>query len=516
MKRLLKTVALVTLLVVGGKVFGFAKEMLAASLFGTHGIMDAYLLSLSLPFLTASAMVGALSSTVVPVVQEYDLRDGQDAGQQALSAVFWQVGAIALATAAVVIMGAPWVIDLLAHGLTPDLRALAIQFTRLNGTLIVILCLTYTYQGAFHARNRFYLTAGIQVLAPVTNILTLWGLHGHLGAWVLPLGMVLGTVAVLVGFVVLYRTVLRQKIQLLWRHAAATRVLRLSAALLMAQSVLSVNDMIDQWMAVSLAAGSVSSLSYAQKLIDIPVQLCVVGISSVVLPLFGEQWVRRNVQEMSDLFLRVTSLAFFVTLPLVVGFALMARPLVTVAFQRGAFTAQSTGMVSPAVLAYAVSLPFVLGGFLNARLLNAVQDVRPLTVVALITLPLNILLDWVFMMPWGYVGIAWSTTCMRFVSYICVLWVIARRYVRVKATTLLWDLLRQGVAALIMGLVVYFLDLYAFTHLLPLLRLILAGICGLVVYLVAALFLRCPEAADMVAFVRKKTSLGGRKAGLEN
>lgn len=506
--KLIKSVAGVTLLGIAIKGLAFLKEILVASAFGTSGVMDAFLLSTSLPLLLAGAFVSALNSSVVPVVQEYHFL-GQSEGRNALSAIFWRVVAYASLVAALIFVAAPMIMKRVGHALADDLLGSTIEFMRINSGLIVFMCAAYVLQAAFLIRKQFMTASMIQIMMPLTSIAVLLGLRPFLGPLVLPVGFVGGPVAFLALSLVLHRFRLQERLTFVWHHEGAVRALRLSSFLLLGQTALSVNDMIDQWVASILNTGSLSALGYAQKLLDIPTQLCVIGFSTVFLPVFGEQRTQGNRDEMAALFQGTTRLILYVTTPLAVGIIALGPLLIQLAFQRGAFTSQSTAMTYPALAAYAIGLPFFVAGFLNARLLNALQDVKIMTVIALSTLPVNLGLDWVFAGEWGHSGIALSTSVVRFASYVLVLWKIQQHHLRMDIRGLLSGAARSLGASTLIGALVYGLDHYVLYNLPTVVRLAAGGIAGVVLYFGVTWLLRCPEPATLVSQIGVLRRQGG-------
>jgi putative peptidoglycan lipid II flippase len=97
-----------------------------------------------------------------------------------------------------------------------------------------------------------------------------------------------------------------------------------------------------------------------------------------------------------------------------------ARPLVRILFQRGAFTALDTSVVSHVEAWLALQVPFYVLGNMAVRLISALKRNGVLLAIAAVNTVLNAVLNWVLMWRYGVAGIALSTSIVYLVSCILV------------------------------------------------------------------------------------------------
>lgn len=130
--------------------------------------------------------------------------------------------------------------------------------------------------------------------------------------------------------------------------------------------------------AAALASGSegaVAALNYAQRLVDLPLGLVGASAGAVLVPLLArhaaqrasapaEPGAARSLLEPAEGHRQaalaasngmLTALAF--ALPAAVGLAVLAEPIVTVLFQRGAFDAHDTALTAKLLAVLALALP---------------------------------------------------------------------------------------------------------------------------------------------------------------
>ena len=111
----------------------------------------------------------------------------------------------------------------------------------------------------------------------------------------------------------------------------------------------------------SLQAGAVSYLYYADRLYQLPLGIVGIAIGVVLLPELARKLRAGERAAVIDTQNRSLEFALALTLPAAVGLAVAAEPIISVLFERGAFTAEDTPATAMALIAFSLGLPaFVL------------------------------------------------------------------------------------------------------------------------------------------------------------
>jgi putative peptidoglycan lipid II flippase len=93
-----------------------------------------------------------------------------------------------------------------------------------------------------------------------------------------------------------------------------------------------------------------------------------------------------------------------------------SHPLIRILFQRGAFTAVDTKIVSRVQAFLSLQIPFYILGQLGVRLISALKRNSVLMVIAGVNLVVNVIFNLISMRYWGVAGIALSTSLVYLVS----------------------------------------------------------------------------------------------------
>jgi putative peptidoglycan lipid II flippase len=195
-------------------------------------------------------------------------------------------------------------------------------------------------------------------------------------------------------------------------------------ALLMTTTVV-----VDQAMASTLGAGSVSVLNYAYKLVAFSQGIGAVALGTAVYPHFSRMVAWGDWAGVRHVLASYLRLVFFATLPCAVAAAVLAPVLTRVLFVRGAFTPEDARVVSPVMAIFVFQVPIFLAGTLLVRLVSALRASRVLMWGALCNTLVNVGLNWAFMRWWGVAGLALSTVCVYAFSF-CYLYFSVRRLLR--------------------------------------------------------------------------------------
>ena len=124
---------------------------------------------------------------------------------------------------------------------------------------------------------------------------------------------------------------------------------------------------------------------------------------------------------------------FAVGIPLVLLLVFFSEPIVSILFERGAFSTQDTSLVSNIQIYYFLQIPFYVLVLLMMRLISSLKANRWLMLVASINFILNVVLNYVFMRWMGVAGIALSTSIVYVISFISF-WFIIRRLLPMQVT----------------------------------------------------------------------------------
>ena len=177
----------------------------------------------------------------------------------------------------------------------------------------------------------------------------------------------------------------------------------------------------------SAADSAISYLYYADRLYQLPLGIIGIAVGTVLLPelsrhLKGGRDAEADASQNSALLI-----SMLLSLPAATALIALAAPIVSVLFERGAFTAADTAQTAQTLIWFSAGLPaYVLIRVLQPGFF-AREDTRTPTVFAGISVVVNIGLSLVLFPTLAHVGIAIATSVSAWANAVLLAIFLARR-----------------------------------------------------------------------------------------
>jgi putative peptidoglycan lipid II flippase len=510
-RQIARAAVLVGVLIVVSRILGLVRQMVFGAMFGTSDALSAYIVALRIP--EAIFMVitgGTLGSAFIPAFAGHLARDDHAGAWRLASAVVNLTLIVSTVLAGVTAFLAPLLVRMvLAPGFGSEQQALTTSLLRLMLLTPIVFGVSGIVMGILNARQHFLLPA----LAPSLYNLAIISGAVFLGPRMGVRGMAIGTVVgaglhLAVQLPALVRHGARYVPALGLQNPSVREVGRLMAPRVVGTAITQINFMVSNSLATLLWAGAVSALNYAWSLMLLPHGMIAMAAATAAFPTFAGQAARGRLDEMRGTLVATLRTVFFLCVPAMAGMVLLARPLVGLLFERGAFGASSTEAVAWALALYALGLVGHAGLEVIARAFYALHDTfTPVWVGALamgLNVALSLTLPGVFRQagwpPFG--GLALANSVAALLEMVALLALIQRRLGGLEGRRMLVAFGRSGLAALAMGAA-----LAGWQALLPGAGTLLLGgggiVVGTVVYLGAALALRAEEPRAVLRLIRR-------------
>src|SRR5881397_414150 len=486
------------------RVLGFVRDMVVALVFGAGPVTDAFFVAFRIPNMLRRLLAeGALSTAVVPVFSEYVETRPREEFVGMVRAV---LGAAILAlgvTTIVGIVGAPWILRVIAPGFTDDAAQadLAVLLTRVMFPYLPLVGLAALAMGVLQIHGHFFAASIGPAFVNVGMIagVVLFARHVQPPILALAIGVLIGGVAQLaVQIPSLIRCHLLVGPAHDLRHPALGRVTRLLLPAAFGLAAVQVSVFVNTLLASLLPPGSISFLYYADRVMEFPLGVFGVALASASLPLMSRQAAAGDARGVAGTVNFALRLASYVTIPATVGLVVLSVPLTRVLFERGRFGPADTTATAVALVWYAVGLVGFAGSRITAQAFYAVLEPATAVRLGILAIGANLVAAMVLMGPMGHGGLAAASSFGAYVNLGGLLWAARRRFgplggralLRSVATTSLASvpLLLWCLAALRLG---EGLSLYRTWQLAGWLAVTIG--VGAVLFWAASLVLRSPE-----------------------
>ncbi len=428
---LLRSAATVAGYTMLSRVLGFVRDVLIAAVLGAEDVADAFFVAFRIPNLFRRlAAEGAFAAAFVPLFSRHLETDGRAAARAFAEQTLAVLLTSLLLFTILAEIAMPWLMHVIAFGFAEEAGKfdLAVQFARLSFPYLLFMALVALLGGVLNSLYRFAAAAAAPVVLNVVLITALLGFAdagatpGHALAW--------GVAAAGAGqFVWLVAACHRAGMRLRLPRPRLTpnirRLMRLMAPLGLTAGVLQINLLVGTVIA-TLQDGAVSYLYYADRVYQLPLGVVGIAIGTALLPTLSRKLRGGAPRAAIDSQARALEFSLLLTLPAAAALMVIAGPIVSVLFERGAFGPAAADATAAALVAFAFGLPaYVLVKVLSPGFFAREDTTTPLrvSVVAVLT---NIALSLALFWPLGHVGIALATALAAWL-HAALFWLILKR-----------------------------------------------------------------------------------------
>jgi putative peptidoglycan lipid II flippase len=341
------------------RVLGFAREAVIAGLVGRGRATDAYNAAFQIPDILFYFLAGgALSIAFIPLYARAKAERGDEAAQRFLATVLGTMTAAAALASALLWVFADGLVALQFPRFEPEAQALTARLTRIVLPAQIFFLAGGIVRGALMAEGRF----GSQAAAPIVyNLGIIAG--GAVGAPALGIagfawGALFGAAAGSLG-TALYEA--RGRVRLGFRVAPFDpefrKYLVVALPLMLGVTLITVDEWYDRWFGGLLAAGSIATLAFGRRLMQLPVGLVGQAMATAALPAFSKLLEEGRKEELDGLVLRALQASTSIAVLLGVGTAALASALVRAVYVRGEFGLGDAGPVADALQLFCLGVP---------------------------------------------------------------------------------------------------------------------------------------------------------------
>lgn len=398
------------------RILGFVRDMVAAYMFGASPGYDAFVLSFRIPNLMRRLFAeGAFSQAFVPVLSEYQTNNDPKEVQEFVNHITGNLMLILTLVTLVGMICAPLFIYLFAPGFdaTGPRHVLASSMLRLTFPYIFFISLTALAGSLLNTHGKFGIPAFTPVLLNISLILATCVLAPQMQnpemalAW----GVLLAGIAQLlfqIPFLLKMGILPRPRIN--WSDVAVRKVLILMPPALFGAGIYQLTLLVDSLFASFLEPGSISWLYYADRLMEFPLGMIGVGLTTVILPSLSRQHARGATQEFSRTLDWGVRCVLLVGVPAMLGLFLLAGPLISTLFQSGKFTNRDVLMTTQCLMAYALAVLGIMLAKIFSSAFYATQNIKAPVRISVFILITNVIFNAVLIHKFAHVGLAMATS----------------------------------------------------------------------------------------------------------
>jgi putative peptidoglycan lipid II flippase len=495
------------------RILGYVRDMLQAFFLGTGIGADAFTIAFVIPNLLRSLTAeGTMTAAFIPTITRVKKYGSPERTRDFTNAVFYSLALIVAGVVLLGILAAPPLIKAIASGyqLVPGKLDLTVSLLRIMFPYIFFISLAALCSAILNSYFRFALAAASSIffnLAMIVCVLLL-ARKTEDPAYAFAVGVIAGGLCqLLVQLPAVHRLGISLRPRLDFADEAVRKVGRLMLPGIFGLGIFQINLALSRMLASWLSEGSVSALYYATRVAEFTLGLFSIAVAKALLPTLSLQAADENIEDMKKTLLFSLKFIAVVTIPAAAGLVLLARPIIQVLFERGAFGPESTALTVSALIFFSLGLPFSSGNKVLKKGFYSLEDTKTPVLVAGFSIVFYLSSSLLLMRIMGVGGLALGLALTESL-YFMLLWVLLQKKIgRFQRLDLVAFILKILLCTGCMGVVLTFLQQAApvASNLWPRLALLLGQMAaGLVVYGLSALIFIRRELLMLKTLLQKK------------
>ena len=508
---------------------GFIRtRLLIGYFFADKSVLDIFWAAFRIPdTIFQILIVGALSSAFIPVFSRYLEREKrEEASLIASSMINTVVGIMILLSIGILIWAEP-LCRMVAGGFSVAQITQMAKLTRIMAGAQILFGFSSFITGIIQSHKRFLVPAFAPSLYNV-GIIIGTVLFSHKFGIVGPaLGVVIGALLHLLAQLPLaYKLGFSYK-PIIHKHPAIKEMTRLMLPRMITLSLAQVEQTVLIAFSSWLGSGTVTIITIAQQLTNLPIRLIGVTIGQASLPFFAKETAKNNLVGLAKMVNDSILQMLYLALPASAIILVLRIPLVRLAYGAGSFPWTETVTTGKLVAMFAIAIAAGSLSHIIIRVFYALRDTKTPFIINLISTTVNVGLSYyfLFVIKTGIVGMAFAITLADILET-TILTVILYHVARFSLKEIIKPfgkmLLAASITTLSLWVPLRVLDQLIFdtTHTIPLIILtVIVVIIGVMVYVSVSYLLHIRELEVFVALAKKigdwQSALGQTNESLE-
>lgn len=456
-KSIFRIAGLIAVLTIISKFAGFLRDVFVAQAYGATSVSDAYFYAYQIPSL-ALILLGGLGGpfyTATVAVFSKIVTDVTKKPDETVKKTFYQfvtITALVFGVLSVLVyIFSDTIIGLIISQGTPELIKIASMQLKIMSPMILIGGVIGIYYGVANVYREFFYTSLSPLMASITIIFALIFLPNDKYGLILAYSTLVGAV-----FQLILQLPACFRVGLFYRPSfsfSSNEMRQLGEILfpaMLGTTVGQINVYIDMFFTSGLEEGAWSAVSYGNKIFQFPVGVITTAFLVPLFPMFSSFVGQKDFSSLKEYFHKGLNSLWFLSFPVFALMAIFSYDAIKFLFERGAFDSDDTFLVSQALFFLSVSIiPYVARDALT-RVFYAFNDSRTPFLIAILSIAVKSVMNFIFVRIFGVGGITLSTTIVTFFNMI-MLGILIMPKINLEYAKFVKPLLKVSVSTFVMS-----------------------------------------------------------------
>ena len=487
MSKTIKSISIVTILLLVTKVFGFVREMIIAAYYGANWQTDAYNMAINLISLLTAIVAAGVAAVIIPIYIQKKVQQSDEKARFFASNLLCITSLFYILISILGIIFAPQIVGLIALNFNYETAALTVSLMRIMFTAAVGLNIVEFLSLISRANEKFIAPSIIGL--PITIVVVIFTIlfSESLGIYTLVYAFITYTLVQIVMLIISLKGVFKFRFALNFTNGDFSNVFVLCLPIFFNVAVREINVVINRFLASGLPEGSISAIHYANVLRNLPDGIVTFTLASVIFPMLSKYAAQNDFDDFKKLANKSLSFVFLILLPVIAISLFYSADIIRLVYERGAFTAENTAMTTHIFTFAIVSIAFSTGASVLSNAFYGAQNTKTPQIAMAVMVVVNISLNLILVRHMEAAGLVFASSIAFTVFFIVLLISFRRKFGSFEGFALIKNITKYVVAASCMIPVFFLTDLLR--DRLPLLIFLAIGVLASLIIYAAVLYL---------------------------
>ena len=422
---------LVMIITMVSRVLGLVRAGIIAYYFGASAMTDAFFSAFKISnFFRQLLGEGALGSSFIPLYNERVESEGEENSKQFIYSILNLLFIFSTIVTILMIIFSQGIIDGIVSGFPDETKIIASRLLKIMSVYFVFISLSGMVCAILNNFKQFAVPASTSIFFNLAIILASMYFGKTYGIDALAYGVVIGGLfQLLVVLPAFFKIMKGYSFKIDWKDPYLKKIFIMICPMLVGIVARQVNTIVDQMFASYLAEGGVSALENATRLYLLPVGVFGVSISTVIFPALSKAMSKNDLGGATDNIVKGLNILLFLIIPSTAVLTFYAPEVIRLTLSYGKFDEEAVRVTSQALLYYSLGLYFYTAIYLMTRAFYSVKNSKYPVKFSIISIVINIVLNFLLIKSMAYKGLALSTSIASGVNFFLLLIVFRRKYI---------------------------------------------------------------------------------------
>lgn len=422
---------LVMIITMVSRVLGLVRAGIIAYYFGASAMTDAFFSAFKISnFFRQLLGEGALGSSFIPLYNERVESEGEENSKQFIYSILNLLFVFSTIVTILMIIFSQGIIDGIVSGFPDETKIIASRLLKIMSVYFVFISLSGMVCAILNNFKQFAVPASTSIFFNLAIILASMYFGKTYGIDALAYGVVIGGLfQFLVVLPAFFKIMKGYSFKIDWKDPYLKKIFIMICPMLIGIVARQVNTIVDQMFASYLAEGGVSALENATRLYLLPVGVFGVSISTVIFPALSKAMSKNDLDGATDNIVKGLNILLFLIIPSTAVLTFYAPEVIRLTLSYGKIDEEAVRVTSQALLYYSLGLYFYTAIYLMTRAFYSVKNSKYPVKFSIISIVINIVLNFLLIKSMAYRGLALSTSIASGVNFFLLLIVFRRKYI---------------------------------------------------------------------------------------